>query len=122
MGKHRVDPIARWLRPISLAAVMAAGTLPAFGRDLDGRYRESPLHDWFEHLASRKGLCCSFADGYVVRDADWETMEGHYRVRVPKSADSSDASVRDAAAWEMPRSIAASVKLPASAMATRQRS
>jgi len=69
----------------------AAGTLPAFGRDLDGRYRESPLHDWFEHLASRKGLCCSFADGYVVRDADWETMEGHYRVRVPKSADSSDA-------------------------------
>ena len=38
------------------------------------------------------------------------------------SADSSDASVRDAAAWEMPRSIAASVKLPASAMATRQRS
>ena len=29
---------------------------------------------------------------------------------------------RDAAAWEIPRSIAASVKLPASAIATRQRS
>jgi hypothetical protein len=91
MGKHRVHPIAHWLRPISLAAVMAAGTLPAFGRDLDGRYRESPLHDWFEHLASRKGLCCSFADGYVVRDADWETRDGHYRVRVPKTVDSEDA-------------------------------
>ena len=44
------------------------------------------------------------------------------RSSLTPSADSSDASVRDAAAWEMPRSIAASVKLPASAMATRQRS
>jgi len=44
------------------------------------------------------------------------------RSSLTPSAVSSEASVRDAAAWEMPRSIAASVKLPASAMATRQRS
>jgi hypothetical protein len=49
------------------------------------------LHDWFEHLASGKGLCCSFADGYMVEDADWEAMGGHYRVRVPVAANAVDA-------------------------------
>ena len=87
MGKHRVEPIGHLLL-ISVAAVMAAATSPVFGRDLDGRYKESPLHDWFEHLASRKGLCCSFADGYVVQDADWESKDGRYRVRVPRTPDS----------------------------------
>jgi hypothetical protein len=60
------------------------------GRDLDGRYATSPLHDWFEHLASEKGLCCSFADGYVMAYADWETNDGHYRVRVPKAVNSNE--------------------------------
>jgi hypothetical protein len=41
------------------------------------------LHNWFEHLASGKGLCCSIADGHVVEDADWETKGGRYRVRAP---------------------------------------
>jgi hypothetical protein len=31
--------------------------------------KESPLHDWFERLASGKGLCCLYADSYVIRDA-----------------------------------------------------
>ena len=69
---------------------MAAATSPVFGRDLDGRYKESPLHDWFEHLASEKGLCCSYADDYVMADADWETKDGHYRVRVPKAVSSNE--------------------------------
>ena len=47
-------------RLIRLAAAIAAVTLPAFGRDLDGRYEDSPLRDWFEHLASGKDLCCSW--------------------------------------------------------------
>jgi hypothetical protein len=80
----------RLLRSISFAAVIAVLVLPVFGRDLDGRYATSPLRDWFEHLASGKGLCCSFADGYVVEDADWESNDGHYRVRVPKLANSAD--------------------------------
>jgi hypothetical protein len=75
---------------LSLAAAVAAATLPALGRDLDGRYSTSPLHDWFEHLATGKGLCCSFADGYVMADADWETKDGHYRVRVPKAVNSNE--------------------------------
>ena len=30
------------------------------------------LNNWFDHLASGKGLCCSFADGFAVSDVDWE--------------------------------------------------
>jgi hypothetical protein len=42
----------------------------------------SKLYDWFDHLASGKGLCCSFADGVSVQDVDWDTKDGSYRVRV----------------------------------------
>jgi hypothetical protein len=48
----------------------------------DGRYANSPLKSWFDRLASGKGLCCSFADGLRVDDVDWDTEEGHYRVRL----------------------------------------
>jgi hypothetical protein len=41
-----------------------------------------PLHDWFNHLASGRGLCCSMADGETNADPDWESKEGHYRVRL----------------------------------------
>ncbi len=40
------------------------------------------LNEWFNRLASGKGLCCSFADGSVVSDVDWELKDGHYRVRL----------------------------------------
>jgi hypothetical protein len=46
--------------------------LLALGRDLDGRYSNSPLKPWFDQLKSGYGLCCS----------------DRYRVRVPKSRDS----------------------------------
>lgn len=39
---------------------------------------------WFEGLRSGKGPCCSDADGTAISDADWETKDGHYRVRVPR--------------------------------------
>lgn len=48
----------------------------------DGRYANSPLKSWFDQLASKKGLCCSFADGVKVEDVDWDTQDGHYRVRL----------------------------------------
>jgi hypothetical protein len=51
-------------------------------RDLDGRYSNSPLKPWFDHLASRRGLCCSMADGETVSDPDWDSKDGHYRVRL----------------------------------------
>ena len=54
---------------------------PAFGRD-DGRYANSPLKPWFDSLRSGKGPCCSDADGSVVTDADWESRDGRYRVKI----------------------------------------
>src|ERR1700747_959735 len=53
---------------------------PAVARDLDGRFANSPLHNWFESLRSGKGPCCSDADGRALSDVDWETKDGHYRV------------------------------------------
>ena len=78
MRKYCAIVGTRLLWSVSFAAVIAVIALPVFGRDLDGRYKTSPLHDWFEHLASRKGLCCSFADGYVVNcilDAAYRSSE-----------------------------------------------
>ena len=53
-----------------------------FVRD-DGRYAQSPLHGWFDNLRAKGGaLCCSDADGTAISDVDWETRDGHYRVRI----------------------------------------
>ena len=42
------------------------------------------LKAWFEGLRSGKGPCCSDADGSAISDSDWESKDGHYRVRVPR--------------------------------------
>ena len=65
---------------VSMLAASLVGSVAA--RDLDGRYANSPLKSWFDHLASGKGLCCSMADGESVADPDWDSKEGHYRVRL----------------------------------------
>jgi hypothetical protein len=64
-------------------AVMMLGLASQFGhaRD-DGRYAGSPLKPWFDSLKSGKGPCCSDADGSAVSDVDWESKDGHYRVRL----------------------------------------
>jgi hypothetical protein len=49
---------------IAVACLVGDGT----ARDLDGRYANSPLKPWFDHLASGRGLCCAMADG--ESDAD----------------------------------------------------
>lgn len=42
------------------------------------------LDRWFSGLASKRGLCCSFADGISIKDVDWDIDDdGHYRVRIP---------------------------------------
>jgi hypothetical protein len=54
----------------------------AHARD-DGRYANSPLKPWFDSLKSKGGApCCSDADGTAVSDPDWESKDGHYRVRL----------------------------------------
>jgi|SRR5579871_788138 len=71
--------------------VLVIGTLATIQgfqiRD-DGRYANSRLKSWFEHLSSKKGLCCSVADGLAVEDPDWMPVSEsqkprvHYRVRI----------------------------------------
>jgi hypothetical protein len=64
---------------LTIPAALLVGN--AMARD-DGRYSGSPLKPWFDSLKSGKGPCCSVADGVVVADPDWESKDGHYRVRL----------------------------------------
>ena len=64
---------------VVVAAVLAAGLVWAHD---DGRYADSPLKPWFDSLRSGRGLCCSNADGVAVADPDWDSKDGHYRVRI----------------------------------------
>ncbi|QIG99159.2 hypothetical protein G6P99_09290 [Bradyrhizobium sp. 6(2017)] len=65
---------------VTLVSVVAVQI--AHARDPDGRYANSPLKEWFDSLRSGKGPCCSDADGSAVSDVDWESKDGHYRVRL----------------------------------------
>jgi hypothetical protein len=78
LGDGMMNDIKTSIAVIALAAVLAGN---ATARD-DGRYTGSPLKPWFDTLKSAKGLCCSVADGFVVADPDWESKDGHYRVRL----------------------------------------
>jgi hypothetical protein len=62
-------------------AALSRGSIVALARD-DGRYANEPLREWFDQLASERGLCCSFADGRAIADVDWDTQDGRYRVRL----------------------------------------
>jgi hypothetical protein len=70
------------LRTSLLAAALAALLFGSASARDDGRYANSPLEPWFDSLRSGKGPCCSDADGVAVADPDWESKEGHYRVRL----------------------------------------
>ena len=56
--------------------------LPCGAHDLDGKYKDSPLRSWFNGLASKNGLCCSFADGRTIEDPDIDMAGDHYKVRI----------------------------------------
>jgi len=70
------------MKPYLVALIFFLSALPPVQARDDGRYANSPLQAWFDHLASGNGLCCSFADGFSVQDVDWDTQDGKYRVRL----------------------------------------
>lgn len=81
MDLRRVRPrISLTLGLVAMLSLAAAGL--GHARDPDGRYANSPLKQWFDSLKSGKGPCCSDADGTAVSDVDWESKDGHYRVRL----------------------------------------
>lgn len=64
----------------------------AHGRDLEGRYQASDLHDWYSRQKNIVGqLCCSDADGHEVEswghgpNGYWVEFDGK-RHDVPASA------------------------------------
>lgn len=67
---------------IFIAIVVLIATAASLSAKDAGRFVGSPLKAWFDQLASGKGLCCSFADGVSVKDVDWDTKDGKYRVRL----------------------------------------
>jgi hypothetical protein len=63
--------------------VVALSSIPrSYARDPDGRYAGSPNKAWFDSLRSGKGPCCADYDGHILADVDWESRDGHYRVRI----------------------------------------
>ena len=81
--RTRVSPTAALICGLGLVALLSIASAHLVqARDLDGRYANSPLKQWFDSLKSGKGPCCSDADGSAVSDVDWESKDGHYRVRI----------------------------------------
>jgi hypothetical protein len=67
--------------PLTIGIVVLLCTLGThLGHAHDPSHPE--LKAWFESLRSGKGPCCSDADGTAVSDVDWQSVNGHYRVRL----------------------------------------
>ncbi|MGA7810794.1 hypothetical protein [Bradyrhizobium sp.] len=76
----------RWRTPIRIigaALVTALASQLSYARD-HGQFANSTpeMKAWFDGLRSGRGPCCSDADGSAVSDVDWESYQGHYRVRL----------------------------------------
>ena len=52
------------------------------GRARAHDHQHPELNGWYESLRSGKGPCCDGTDAERVDDADWDTKDGHYRVRI----------------------------------------
>ena len=76
-----MDRLKLSLKLALLVGPLVLSTGSAVGRD-DGRFTDSPLKPWFDSLRSHLGPCCSDADGVAVADPDWDSHNGHYRVRL----------------------------------------
>jgi hypothetical protein len=68
---------------VALVSVSLLCVSLAVARD-NGRFAgaDPEIKSWFDKLASQRGPCCSDADGTAVSDPDWESKDGHYRVRI----------------------------------------
>lgn len=57
---------------------MGAVAAPAHGHD----HARPQLDGWFKGLTSGKGPCCDGSDATHLADVDWQSKDGHYRVRI----------------------------------------
>lgn len=61
---------------IALVLLLGIWNSPAGAHDA----KHPELNDWFKSLNSKSGSCCAEMDGTF--DPDWESKDGHYRVRI----------------------------------------
>lgn len=86
------------IRPF-LAFFIAVTLVVAFHGCARAHMPDRPeLNDWFGHLYSGKGVCCSGSEATVVIDPDWDSVDGHYRVKL----DDQWIAVPDAAVIKEP--------------------
>lgn len=104
--RRRMGTATRRRRVASLACALALIALAApFGHARDrGQFvnTNADLKAWFDSLRSGKGPCCSDADGSAVSDADWESKDGRYRVRVPRYGHALDVQRQELVWVEVP--------------------
>lgn len=77
------------MRLIVASLILTIGIVPATSGDPTGKWKaliaegKAPPAAWWNNLANRhKGLCCSGSDGLALKDIDWDTKDGHYRVHL----------------------------------------
>jgi hypothetical protein len=56
--------------------------ISTIGRARAHDHQHPGLNTWYKSLRSSKGPCCDGSDAMRVDDADWESKDGHYRVRI----------------------------------------
>jgi hypothetical protein len=82
-ANHRARRFASLLKIAAAILLAAAASDLGYARDRGQFGNSTPeMKAWFEGLRSGKGPCCSDADGTAVADVDWESHDGHYRVRL----------------------------------------
>ena len=69
-----------WYGKLAVLSVMLVVFATSGVRAHDHEHPE--LNSWYESLHSGKGPCCDGSDATRVDDANWDTQNGHYRVRV----------------------------------------
>src|SRR5215470_3719011 len=67
---------------VVLGTCVAVLSITTINRTHAHDHAHPELNSWFESLHSSKGPCCDGTDAERVDDADWETKDGHYRVRI----------------------------------------
>ncbi|MGY3440467.1 hypothetical protein ACVW17_000468 [Bradyrhizobium sp. USDA 4473] len=67
---------------MTLTVLTALLSMAAIGPSRAHDHDHPELNGWYESLQSGKGPCCDGTDATRVDDADWDTKDGHYRVRL----------------------------------------
>lgn len=73
---HKIGIVIGWILSIAIVWFFLALNVHAHVAS------RPDLNGWFDSLYSEKSLCCDFTEAESVQDVDWETKDGHYRVRI----------------------------------------